>query len=495
MNQSSDSNSLRQVISLFLLGCGALLAACGDGDGGGSGPVNDGPPAVSFNAPSPATVAPGGSFTLSWTATAVSSCTASGGSSSDGWGGAEPGTGSATLTASATPGTYEYTLTCNGMGVSSGSTAAATAAEIVSTPTSSASAPVFGTAFTATPSTVTAGGTITLSWAVSGAAACTASGGDGSDNWIGNEPTSSPSGGVSIQTSSTAGSYTYALSCSGTGGSAAQTATITVGAAVTGPVFSTALGATPSTVSAGSQFVLSWATTGATACTASGGDGSPAWSGAEPTSSPSGGVKLTASTAPGTYAYLLSCSGPSGTTTQIVNVLVGPFDCAVPNLPTQALLTPHAAATTATGGVLCLVCSVNQPGNVIDANPLNYAAILTQVALLDASESLAVTNDTAFPAGRTVGFVVANPTQLLTLDLLQSFTLSTYLNGTLQETSSVAGDPLKLSLLQLGLIGTTQPSFVSFKTTKSFDGIAITDGPVAGVLGEVDVYHACVSQQ
>jgi len=493
MKKGVDSRSaVRQILSLSLLGLGALLAACGGGSGSGNGNSNA-PPQISFAAPSPSTVAPNGSFTLSWTSSAVGSCTASGGSGSDGWGGAEPASGSATLAASDAAGTYEYTLSCAGEGLYSSSTATATAAEVVSTPTSQ-SAPVFTTAFAASSSSAAPGASIDLSWAVSGASACTASGGSTGDGWSGSEPTSSPEGGVSINISSTPGSYTYALSCSGAGGNTAQTATVTVGTPVTGPVFSTALSATPSTIVAGGKFALSWATTGATACTASGGDGSSAWSGAEPASSPSGGVTLTASTAPGTYAYLLSCTGPSGTTTEAVDVLVGAFDCAVPDLPTQALLTPHAAVTTATGGVLCLVCSVNQPGNVTDANPLNYAAILTQIGLLDASESLAVTNDTAFPGGRTAGFVLANPSQALSVDLLQSFTLSTYLKGALQETSTTT-DPLKLSLLQLGLIGTTKPAYLSFKTTKSFDAVAITDGPIAGVLGEVDVYHACVSQQ
>ncbi len=299
---------------------------------------------------------------------------------------------------------------------------------------------------------------------------------------------------MQIKASSTPGSYGYALTCSGAGGSTAQTATVTVGAGATPPVFGSPLTATPAAVAAGGSFVMSWATTGASSCIASGGDGGASWSGAEPTSSPGGGVKVTAPTAPGTYAYVLTCSGSGGSTTQTVDVVVGAFDCAVPGIPTQALLAPHAAVTTATGGALCLICSVNQPGNVVDADPLNFAAILTQVGLLSASESLTVTNDSAFPAGRVAGFVVANPTQVLTVDLLQSLTVSTYLNGALQEVGSTS-DPLRLDLLQLGLIGTTQPAYLSFKTSKAFDAVSITDGPVAGVLGEVDVYHACVSLQ
>jgi plastocyanin len=674
MNRRFSLETVRQVMPLLMLGCGALLAGCDD-DGGGSGGGGDTAPpapAVTFSAPSPSTVAPGGQFTLAWSSNSgVSTCTASGGSGSDGWNGSKPATGSARLTASSTPGTYHYTLSCAGS--SSGDTATATAAEVVSNPaapsapvftsalvaspstvapgttivlswsasgatacaasgawsgaepTSSPSGgvgvtapsmpgsyayvltcsgaggstaqsasvtvsggapqppvfssaftaspasvptgsnitltwaatgasscaasgawsgseptaspaggvvltapsmpgsytyvltcsgaggstaqsasvsvtgttptpPVFGTAFSATPSTVTAGDTISLKWAVSGATACSASGGSAGDGWSGSQPTASPTGGVTIRTSLTPGSYTYALSCSGAGGSTAQTATVTVGSGATGPVFGTALTAAPATVAAGGSFLMSWATSGASACAASGGDGGASWSGAEPTTSPGGGVRVTAPTAPGTYAYVLTCSGSGGSTTQVVDVVVGAFDCAVPAIPTQALLAPHAGVVTATGGALCLICSVDQPGNVVDADPLNHAAILTQVGLLSASESLVVTGDRVFPAGRVAGFVIANPTQLLTLDLLQSLTVSTYLHGALQETGG-ATDPLRLDLVQLGLVGTTRPAYLGFHTSKAFDAVAITDGPVAGVLGEVDVYHACVSLQ
>jgi hypothetical protein len=425
-------------------------------------------PVVDFAAPSPSTVAPGGTFTLTWTSRDVSSCTASGS-----WSGSEPTSGSATITAPTTAGSYEYTLTCAGEGSSSGLSATATATEVVSTSTT-LTAPTFTTALTASSTTPAVGATIDLSWAVSGATACTASGGDGTDGWSGSEPTSSPTGGTAITVSTTAGQYTYALNCMGAGGSVAQTVEVKVGSAPTGPVFTTALTATPSTVAPGGTFVLSWATTGATACTASGGNTSAAWSGVEPTSSPTGGVSLTASTTSGTYAYVLSCSGPTGSTTQVVNLVVGPFDCGVPNLATQALLAPQATVTTATGGALCISCSVSQANNVIDSNPTNYGAILTQVGLLDAFESLAVTNNTPFSGGQSAGFILANPSQELSLQLLQGLTITT-------------------CLAQAQLIGSTQPAYLSITTSKPFDEIAITDSPVLAVLGEVDVYHACVS--
>ncbi|MBS0366388.1 MAG: hypothetical protein JSR67_11275 [Proteobacteria bacterium] len=64
-------------------------------------------PALSLSA-SPASVAPGGSSTLSWTATNTTSCTASGG-----WSGAQPANGSQSMTPAATT---TYSLACSGPG-------------------------------------------------------------------------------------------------------------------------------------------------------------------------------------------------------------------------------------------------------------------------------------------------------------------------------------------------------------------------------------------
>jgi hypothetical protein len=72
----------------------------------------------------------------------------------------------------------------------------------------------------ASPSSLVVGGTSTLTWSSSGAGSCTASGG-----WSGAKATA---GSQVVSPSSTT---SYTLSCSGTGGSAAQSATVTVNSA------------------------------------------------------------------------------------------------------------------------------------------------------------------------------------------------------------------------------------------------------------------------
>jgi hypothetical protein len=170
----------------------------------------------------------------------------------------------------------------------------------------------------ASPTTVSTGGSSTLSWSSTSASSCTASGG-----WSGSEPTggSASSGALSATT-------TYTLTCSGPGGSASQSVTVNVSAPVNPTV---SLSATPTTVSSGGSAMLSWSSTNASSCTASGG-----WSGSEPTSGSTSTGALSATT-----TFTLACNGPGGNQTVTVNV------SAPPN-PTVSLST--SPTTVSSGG-------------------------------------------------------------------------------------------------------------------------------------------------
>jgi hypothetical protein len=77
---------------------------------------------------------------------------------------------------------------------------------------------------TASPASVTAGGTATLTWTTTSATSCTGSGG----TFTGSQATGSGTLAVSV-----AATTTYTLSCTGPGGSASNSATVTATAAVT----------------------------------------------------------------------------------------------------------------------------------------------------------------------------------------------------------------------------------------------------------------------
>jgi hypothetical protein len=186
-------------------------------------------------------------------------------------------------------------------------------------------------ALTANPTTVVSGGSVTLTWTVSGSATgCTASGtGTG---WTGAKSTS---GGTQTLTNRTA-TQTYSLTCSGVGGSGADTETVTVTAA---PVPTVTLTANPTSVVSGNPSALTWTTTNVNVngCTASG-----SWTGTKAASGTQSTGNLTAN-----QTYNLSCTGPGGTANASATVTVTatppPTDTTVPsvtfNIPGVTLTT------------------------------------------------------------------------------------------------------------------------------------------------------------
>lgn len=185
----------------------------------------------------------------------------------------------------------------------------------------------------ASPATVASGAAAVLTWTATNATACTASGG-----WSGSKPTS---GSQSTDGLTTTG--TYSLTCTGAGGTRA-TASATVNV-VPGVVLTTS----PATVAPGAAAVLSWSSTNATACTASGG-----WSGSLGASGTRSTGALTVNT-----AYTLTCSGtggssdPANVTVNVVPTAVLTANPSVVASGAAAVLTwssANATACTAAGG-------------------------------------------------------------------------------------------------------------------------------------------------
>lgn len=257
------------------------------------------------------TVISGGSSTLNWSSTGATSCTASGG-----WSGTKATSGSevrSNLTATAT-----YTLTCSGAG--------GTAAQSVTITVNPA--PVPTVSLTATPSSVASGGSTTLAWTSTNAASCTASGGwSGSKNLSGSEARSN-------LTATTA----YTLSCTGAGGTAAQTVTVNV----TQPTPTLALNANPTAIQQGGSSTLTWSSSNATSCSASGD-----WTGTRPVSGSESTGTLTAAR---TYTYTLGCTGPGGSISQSATVAVGA-------LPAPVVTISANPAQVASGGTSNLTWS------------------------------------------------------------------------------------------------------------------------------------------
>ena len=140
------------------------------------------------------------------------------------------------------------------------------------------------------PTSITVGQSSTLTWSSTNATSCTASGA-----WSGTQAT----GGIVSESPETTGTSTYTLTCNGAGGTANASAALTVNAAAP----TVTLSINPTSITLGQSATLTWSTTNATSCTASG-----AWSGARATS----GTLIVTPSAAGDPSYTLSCSGTAG---------------------------------------------------------------------------------------------------------------------------------------------------------------------------------------
>lgn len=151
----------------------------------------------------------------------------------------------------------------------------------------------------ASPSTISAGQTTTLTWHATDASSCR-----GSGSWSGTGPAS---GSLTVQLDEP-GQYNFILTCSGPGGSGGAQAFVQV----TGtPAPTLTLSANPSAVAAGGTTTLTWSSTNASGCTASKAwSGSKAASGSEPVNVPGMGA----------YDFTLSCTDGTRTVTKTVTV-------------------------------------------------------------------------------------------------------------------------------------------------------------------------------
>ncbi len=234
------------------------------------------PPVVSAFTASPSTITAGQSSTLSWTTTNATTVSISGVT------GTQPANGSVSVSPTTTT---TYTLTATGPG--------GTATATTTTTVNPAPPPIVGS-FAASPSTITAGQSSTLSWTTTNTTSVSISGVTG---------TQPANGSVSVSPTTTT---TYTLTATGPGGTATATTTITVNPA---PPIVGSFAASPPAIAAGQSSTLSWTTSNTASVSISGVGPQPV----------SGSVSVSPTT---TTTYTLTATGPGGTATASTTVTV-----------------------------------------------------------------------------------------------------------------------------------------------------------------------------
>jgi hypothetical protein len=251
-------------------------------------PVTTPAPTLSFSA-SPISVTGTEQTVLSWSTTNATSCSASGG-----WSGNKgtSGTESMTLANNTT-----FTLTCNGVSGATSKNVSVTYAQVTPAPTTKA--PTI--TMSASKTSISKGDSTVLTWSTTDATACTTSGGWNETIPVNGRETLRP-----IVTTS------YAINCTGTGGSATQNITISVlGDVPSQPIPSITLSAEPSTITVGNSSTLNWSSANATSCSASNG-----WGGSLQTAGNKSVSPINSTT------YTITCTGVGGTARQNVTVSV-----------------------------------------------------------------------------------------------------------------------------------------------------------------------------
>ncbi len=263
----------------------------------------------------PQSIQSGQGSTLSWTVTGWNGmCTATAFPATSQWSGSKAWNGGP-VTVFPTQ-TTTYTLTCNG--VSDSTTVSVTTPPPQTCPPGMIGVPPNCTwpqqnaptvNLTANPSSIQTGQSSTLTWSVSNATSCVASNG-----WSGNKNANGGSQVVS-PTSNT----TYTLTCTGPGGSASDTATVTVTQAPPANVLITNLSANPVSVSYNGSTTVTWSVTGATLCTANS-TPSTSWTGSV---SATGGSQVVNNLTSNPTYFNLYCTGPGGFDSKTISVAVG----------------------------------------------------------------------------------------------------------------------------------------------------------------------------
>ncbi|MDI9880639.1 hypothetical protein [Flectobacillus longus] len=175
-------------------------------------------------------------------------------------------------------------------------------------------------------------------------------------------------------------------------------------------------------------------------------------------------------------------------TTKVYNVVLESF-CAGPALSCTDtyLVSPSFPAVlngslTGISGAVCAGCAINNSQNVVDANTTNYADIVLTAGLLSSGSISVKDAVTTYPIGTFAGFDIEN-ISILGASLLSNATVSTYLNGVLQE-SNAGG------LISLELLSSTR-QVVGFAATKPFNEVRFTISNLVGVdVGTTRVYGA-----
>lgn len=168
------------------------------------------------------------------------------------------------------------------------------------------------------------------------------------------------------------------------------------------------------------------------------------------------------------------CEGPVLTCNELVSLTNTSFPVAI---------EPDLSGLT---GALCVGCGIDNINNILDTDADSYANV-TLVAGVGVQASVAVKDQlSVYPAGTFAGFEIRN-LDLLDVDLLNLYQISTFLDGVEQESSN----SLNLVVGESGLLNGSGRKILGFQTTQPFNTVRIrVIQPVGLSAGTTRIYRA-----
>jgi uncharacterized repeat protein (TIGR01451 family) len=143
-------------------------------------------------------------------------------------------------------------------------------------------------------------------------------------------------------------------------------------------------------------------------------------------------------------------------------------------------------------GLACVGCAINNTDSLLTANASDFAQI-SLTASVGASGSLSVKDERyTYPKGTFAGFKIKDLNTLVQLNLFQSLVITTYNNGSFQE-SKVGAGLIDLTLLGDSVFGSLPGEYnVGFETILPFDEIRLTVASLVSIINTINVYGAFV---
>lgn len=171
----------------------------------------------------------------------------------------------------------------------------------------------------------------------------------------------------------------------------------------------------------------------------------------------------------------------------IMKPCVRGFDCKdemdVINTPNHPVVINYFR--TGPSGLTCTQCSVQNPENLINSNPNDYASLNLPLGV-GGSVGVSIHDlSRIYPSGTRVGFSINDNAYPIQADLLETISVTTYLNGAVRQTFS--GSQL-LDISILFSIGTGRSNY-GFRATLSFDEVEIKVSSVASIFNTIQIYN------